>query len=278
MEFVRKIVETDSLAKWNHLHFIGDVHLGATGHNAKIFNEKLKEIEDDPLALWFGMGDYGDHIYFNDPRFSPNEQDEGLTMVELRSGIMKQIRSLSEKFEPIKDKCVGLGTGNHEETIAKRYHVDPTRELCYLLGSAYLGYSSLNTITFRHSQSNGKKGRSATLRVYTNHGHGGGRRNGSQLNKIEDAIRIAEADIYAMGHVHGKTGSQLEIIGSCNRGKERKKVKTFVVTGCYQDVSRPSKMTYAERNMYAQSPLGSPMVGVRWTGSSNKDMRTRIAL
>ena len=151
------------------------------------------------------MGDYGDHIYYNDPRFSLSASDENITIGDMRQGVMRQVRKIADLFEPIKDKCAGLLTGNHEETVAKRYHVDPTMELAYRLNIKYLMYSAITLVAIKDGKS------IYTLRVFTHHGYGGGRRHGPQINKVEDAMRIVNADVYAIGHVHGKVASQLEI-------------------------------------------------------------------
>lgn len=257
------IIQTANIKDWFSLHFINDVHIGGAGYNEEKFKEKLKIIEKDPRAMWIGMGDYGEHIYYNDPRFSLNEVDDLVTVGDLRQGILGQVKKLADLFQPIKNKCIGLGTGNHEETVAKRFHVDPTRELCYKLNTRYLGYSCISLIKIRMPRHKVKEA-STSVRVFTHHGYGGGRRSGTQVNKIEDAMRIADADIYAMGHVHGQTISQLMVRGVGHYGQEYTKKKTFVVTGCYQNVKKANVTTYAERQMYPESPLGSPVVQFRW--------------
>ena len=266
MEFRRYDIKSKNRTEWFSLHFISDVHVGSSGHNERAFKERIEEIKADPLAYWMGVGDYGDHIYYNDPRFSLNDIDETITIGDIRQGIMGQVRRIADKLGPIKDKCIGVGTGNHEETITNRYHVDPTRELAFRMDVPYLGYSALIYLAAK-----GVKG----ARIFTHHGYGGGRKSGAQINKVEDAMRIAVADIYAIGHVHVKANSQLEILGIRENGKPERRQKIFVVTGSYQRAANSGTTSFAEKGMYPQAPMGSPTVQFRWIGG-NHDLDMRV--
>ena len=269
MEFVKHEIIIESKKDWYSLYFISDIHDGAGAFNPKAFNKTVDAIKENPHAYWIGMGDYGEHIYYNDPRFSLNEIDDALTIGDIRQGILGQIRKITRRIEPIKDKCLGLGTGNHEETVLKKFHVDPTRELTYSLRVPYLGYSSLLTLLLRYEpKGSGATSRynsrhTDTLRVFQHHGYGGGRKHGAQINKVEDALRIVDADVYAMAHVHGKAVSELEVVGSSAVGKIKTRKKTFIITSSYQNVVKPGQLTFAERNMYPQATLGAPVFQFR---------------
>lgn len=276
MEFATHDIIVKSQKDWHTLYFISDIHEGAVGYNEGRLKETIKQIKNNPHAHWFGVGDYGDHIYYNDPRFSLNEADDALTIRDMRQGILGQIRKVTRQFESIKDKCLGLGTGNHEEKVMKKFHVDPTRELTYNLRVPYLGYSALTTLFLRdrvRNKRDNRQGVTHTLRVFQHHGYGGGRKHGAQINKVEDAMRIVDADIYAMAHVHGKAISELELVGSSATGKMITKQKIFIITSSYQSTIKDGQMTYAERNMYPQAPLGSPIVQFRktWNGKSGQE-------
>jgi hypothetical protein len=69
MEFPTHRLPLKDPTGWNYLYFLSDVHLGAAGCNIKKFREKVQEIADNERAYWFGIGDIGDFIYYNDPRF-----------------------------------------------------------------------------------------------------------------------------------------------------------------------------------------------------------------
>jgi len=252
VEFNTYRVNKKSEADWISLHFIGDIHVGQGNHNREQFLERVKTIQNDPLAIWMGMGDYGDHIYYSDPRFDINSMDASITIGDLRQGILEQVRKFCIDIEPIKNKCIGISTGNHEETIQKKHHVDPSREIAYRINVPYAGYCSLTRI---HIQGGGRR---HSVVLFAHHGYGAGRRHGAQINKIEDAMRIApSADIYAMGHVHGKVASTLDVIDISAMGKMITKQRAFIVTGSYMDTYRQGILSYAEKSMYTQAGLGA---------------------
>jgi len=254
------------------LHFLGDIHVGQGNHNREHFLERVEVIKKDPYALWLGMGDYGDHIYYTDPRFDLNSQDSTVTAGELRDGVMGQIRKLCDSLEPIRGKCIGLLTGNHEETIVKKYHLDPTREMAFRMDVKYGGYCSITHISV------GYRGSSYSLKVFAHHGYGGGRRHGVQINKIEDALRVAPTcDIFAMGHVHGKALSTLETIDVSERGNMMHRQKVFIITGSYSDTYRQGVLSYAEKGMFTQAGLGAPVVQFRkYADGHGKNVKLEI--
>ncbi len=275
MEYLKHDLDIGDPTKWIDLHFISDVHKGAAGHNDKAFAERIESIRKNPRAVWFGVGDLGDYIFYSDPRFSMSAIPNVIEADELRQGIFGQIRKIATALEPIVDKCIGVGSGNHEEKIAQRYHVDPTRELSYRLKVPYIGYSALTMLRMK------AKFKSAytlyTARIFTHHGFGGGRRHGPQINKVEDCLRLHEADIYALAHVHGKVASKLIIGGINTGGNKTESLKTFIVTGSYQDSAPKGTVTYAERMAFPKSPYGSPTVRIRWTGNKHR-LETQVVL
>lgn len=275
MEYVKHDLTFGDPTKWIDLHFISDVHKGAGGHNDKAFTERIESIRTNPRAVWFGVGDLGDYIFYSDPRFSMSAIAD-IDVSEMRDGIFGQIRKIATALEPIKDKCVGVGSGNHEEKIYQRYHVDPTRELSYRLKVPYIGYSALTLL--RLPGAHDKRLSTYSARIYTHHGYGGGRRHGPQINKVEDCLRLIDGcDIFALAHVHGKVASKLILKGINSGGNPTESLKTFIVTGSYQDNAPRGTITYAERMAFPKSPYGSPTVRIRWTGKKHR-LETQVVL
>jgi hypothetical protein len=183
---------------------------------------------------------------------------------------MSQIRSFCKDLKPIKDKCIGILTGNHEETILKKYHLDPAREIAYALEADYGGYCSLTKIIIGKKRRMGRA--SYEINLFAHHGYGGGRKHGAQLNKIEDALRVApNADIFAMGHVHGKAVSFLETIDITYNGKMLQRQKIFLITSSFVNTYKKGVLSYAEKGLYTQAGLGAPVV--RFRKMSNVEVR-----
>lgn len=270
MEFKRIVIPVKNVKDWINIHPISDSHIGNACHNAHALNERIKQIKKDPNAIWFTVGDLADLILYTDPRYHVMALDANITIDDFRDAIMKAVRKIVDKFEPIKDKCLGVMTGNHEEKASQKYHVDATKQIAERLNVNYLGYSCLMFLAFT-----GNAGKSHSVTIYANHGHGGGKRHGSQINKVEDALRVADADIYVMGHVHGKAASQLKIKGITKTGRPTKKLKTFIITSSYMESSVPGSISFAERMMMPEAPLGSPVIKVNFSDKFH-ELRVKV--
>jgi UDP-2,3-diacylglucosamine pyrophosphatase LpxH len=268
MEFPYHILQLKDPTKWTYLYFLSDVHLGAQGCNTKLFREKIREIADNDRAYWFGIGDIGDFIFYSDPRFVPQKKDidEKIDSIDvvIRNAMQVQIRKIVAELEPIKDKCLGYGSGNHEEKCVRFYHTDPTIEVANRLGIKYMGYSAMATLLLRPASPN--RGKTESLRIYMHHGHGGGRTHGAQINKVEQFVMGNEADIYAMGHVHGKIASKTNRLYTTNTGNPYMRPKAYVVTSSYQHAATKGSTTYAERMAFRESELAAPVVKFRFKG------------
>jgi hypothetical protein len=249
--------ETDKIP----IYFIGDCHQGSGNHNLRALRQSIAEIKDNPKARWVGMGDYADHIYYTDHRYSPNSIDFGPDIQELREGIMGQIRKTSYEFEPIVSQCLGIGTGNHEEKIANKYHVDPTREMSIILKVPYLGFSSfIRVLVFR----NNSKSCRYSFVIHATHSTRAPRKSGGKINVAEDNTLAYDADIYAVAHSHGMVTSKIERLGISIRGKPQYREKAYIVTGSSMENSKQGTMNYAEKGAYTQGAMGSPIVRVWW--------------
>ena len=118
----------------------------------------------------------------------------------------EQIARVARRFMPIRDRILAMGSGNHEERTKKATGLDPSRYLSVRLGleERYSPNSFLLFISVGRShntrQSNLKQ---QVYAVFSQHGYGGGKKNGSKLNNLNDADKIvADADLYIMNHTH----------------------------------------------------------------------------
>jgi hypothetical protein len=276
MEFPYHTFDIADPAKWRYLYFLSDVHLGAGGANIQKFKEKIQEIADNDNAYWFGIGDIGDFIFYSDPRFTINSWTT-LTIDDMRNVMQRHISKIVDIMEPIKHKCLGYGSGNHEEKAAKYYHTDPTIEIANRLGVNYMGYSALATIVFRTHYTTGQKGNVKTLRVYMHHGYGGGRTHGAQINKIERIMANVIADVYAMGHVHGKVASKPMVLTTSNTGKQIRRQRACIITSSYQEVWNQGSTNYAEVMGYQEAELEAPVVRFAFQGHKH-ELKLKVGL
>lgn len=233
------------------LHPLGDIHAGVVFCAEKKIKERVQEIKDDPRALWVGMGDYVEAISPNDRRW-----DVGVISpwVEQTNVVESQRKWIKNLFEPIKDKCIGLLTGNHEEVCRLHNYQDIHLDLCRDLGVMNLGYSCFVRLLFERSTS------VFAVTCHFEHGAGGAQTEGGKIMRLTKGMLGFEADIYGMGHLHDikiNTISRLHLTDSL---KIKRRVKVGAITGCwfipYIESEYPS---YAELKGYSPSNIGAPV-------------------
>jgi len=99
---------------------LGDIHAGVVHCAEKQIKAKVREISENPFALWIGMGDMADCITPGDRRWD----DSVIAPWVDRQNIAESCRNwLVKLFEPVKDKCIGILEGNHELTMRKTLRV-----------------------------------------------------------------------------------------------------------------------------------------------------------
>ena len=240
------------------LHPLGDIHGGILHCDEKAIKARIKDIAEDPFALWIGMGDYAEFI---DPR--DNRWDPEITSPWVQQGnvISSQRKWVTKLFRPIVDKCVGLIEGNHEEKIRKRTFNDVYMDICEDLGVTPLGYSCFVDFKFRRTP-RGKEGGSVTSFVgHFKHGSGGGTTKGWKINTLLRGVKdFPECSIYAMGHLHDIITDKDTPLHMTAHGHLGQKMKAVAMTGCwvqtYKEGVRPS---YAEAKGYSPSPIDAPI-------------------
>ena len=107
--------------------------------------------------------------------------------------IEKQFLRLKEVLSPIKNKCLGFLQGNHEYTLSRRMGFDISRRFAEdVLGTEYLSYVALMKLKFAKKD----------FDLFVTHGAGGAMTLHGQKRKLWKLKNIAQADLYAMGHLH----------------------------------------------------------------------------
>jgi hypothetical protein len=247
---------------------IGDTHLGSRACDEKRLDRLLKWILDRPDTYVIGMGDYADMVIRQDlKRFSGSCVKEELNDM-LDSMLNAQSYLVREKFKPLADagKILGMAEGNHELSMKQHHSFDLMGDICSVLKVPYLGYSFLYRLTL-------KKG--TTIRnciIYGHHGHGGGRKAGGHLNRIEDAVTFFDADIFLMGHSHNKIGTRGVRLGITQSGEPKIIHKPVLMarTGTFLKTCIQGTTTYSEKAGYPPTDLGVVRIDLRFQGHSKE--------
>ncbi len=240
---------------------IGDMHNGTTAHDRNCFVRLIEQIRIDPMALWIGMGDMNECITWHDiKRFNP-----GVISKDLRDdlpNIMKrQVQETVDLLKPIKEKCIGIHQGNHEEAWAKNHCLDPAEEIAEKLEATYLRFSAITHLVFERTNGN-TRGKRNMYKLFSSHGSGGGRTLGGKVKKLEDLMRIARTDMYLMGHAHKVISFKETVLDSTwQRGDKKPKLQEVkivaAITGSFYKTYIDGTTTYGERALYAPSAIGS---------------------
>jgi hypothetical protein len=237
---------------------IGDIHKGSIHCDEDAIERQIAKIKSEPNSYWVGMGDYCDSITKNDKRF---EMGGLASWVKPANIIESQRKEIVRLFTPIKDKCLGLLTGNHEESLHQANQDDITGNICSDLKVPYLGYSCFLVLTFERFNSHWQ------LIIHAWHGSGAAQTEGARLNRLMRLVNDIEADIYLMGHLHAMTQHIPDRL-TCRNGKIVSQKLAATITGSWlRAYTQPmpdedESISYAERQGYKPSRIGCPIVHI----------------
>lgn len=177
---------------------VGDIHRDSDMFADTHWEEFLSYAKAQKNALFLGMGDYTDGV-------STSERivlsDFGLhdttrnTLKDVYKGVSK---TLVNELGFMRGRVIGLIGGNHYFDFGDGNTTDHL--LAAALQTKFLGVCSLIRLSISFKGKNSR----ASLDIFAHHGKGGGSTPGAQFNTIEKMLNSADADIYLMGHTHGK--------------------------------------------------------------------------
>lgn len=223
----------------------GDVHRDSDLHAHDEWKDFLSYAKSKPNALFLGMGDYTDGV-------STSERivlsDSGLhdttrrTMEDVYKGVAK---TLSNELSFMRGRIIGMLGGNHY----LRFNDGDTTDhlLASSLGTKFLGVCSFIRLSLRFK---GRDGFRQSLDIFAHHGKGGGNTPGSSFNTIEQMSKTAEADIFLMGHTHGKgcipSSPRLQLSSTGKTGELNVKERTPWLgrTGSFLKAYEPGRVSY----------------------------------
>ncbi len=170
---------------------ISDAHYGNPLFSMKHFMRTVNYINDNEFVYTLLNGDLieavtkaslGD-IYKQ--KITPQEQRD--RMIEM--------------LLPIKDKILGMVTGNHERRIYNETGVDLSADIAMALGVPYRSSGMILKISFG-SGNNRMPDRPYVFWLYMTHGYGGARTKSAKAIKAERLASFVDADVYLMSHDH----------------------------------------------------------------------------
>jgi len=256
------------------LYPIGDIHAGTIHCLEDDIMAKVGEIKRDKDAWWIGMGDYAEWITSRDPRFDPSNKTTA-SWVQQDNVSECQTNWIVDLFMPIKDKCIGLIYGNHENSIRVHSNVNVHKNICDRLGVVDLGYSCFVRMFFKRTGS----GETHMVTGAFTHGKGGGATKGGKTNRLQRFMRDFEADIFGYAHMHDIIIDSRPHLAVSHKpfgdSKIVDKEAVGAVTGTwFSTYTQGNVASYGEMSAYPPTTIGCPVFDIKL--DRNKDDITKV--
>lgn len=231
------------------IYCIGDIHAGTIHCVEDDVKRKIQEIKSTKNAMWIGMGDMAEFITPSDPRWNG---DAIASWVKKDDIGHSQEGWIIDLFTPIKDRCIGLLYGNHEDTIHKHSHQDVAQHICDGLGVKNLGYSTWVHLFFKRENSN----EAHLIKGAFTHGAGHAITEGAKINNLMRFMKSFEADFYGYGHVHDYIPKSFTRLVTNRSGRIKNQVANGATTGCwFRTYTQGTNASYGEMKVYPPSEL-----------------------
>lgn len=268
MELIHKSIECKGRSDKFYLYVLGDIHIGAINCAESQIKRLIKRIHDQKNSYWIGGGDVINAIKQKDAkRFDmanlPDWILEG-SASKIRDNLKDITRQEAERFilmtESIKDKCIGMIEGNHEESIRKNYGEDIHAYICKSMDTADLTDAAFIRLKFGYKVN--KAVNSSVLKIFICHGQGSGRTAGSEPNKLYRLASDKEADLILCGHSHSFCLlPPIPVLGIPDSGELPKeltaKYKRAANWGCWMLSFKRGPSTYDSRALYPARSLST---------------------
>lgn len=180
-----------------NVYVLADLHIGDPHADNRIIARRVEQIARDPQALCILNGDLLNTALRNSVSDVYGEVATPMQQIDEACGLLL----------PIKDKIIGVTTGNHEARTYRSDGIDMTRLICRQIGVEQYYHPDGVLMFVRFGRRNGR-GRHTTQNqaqwysIYATHGSGGGRKEGAKAIRLADMAAIVDADVYIHGHTH----------------------------------------------------------------------------
>lgn len=254
MKVVTHEINTPSRSDIIKITATGDEHLGAVDCDHRLLRQTFERIAAEENHYWIGLGDPCEFIAYSDKRFDPRDSDPRFA---LHNSFQKQADEYIKLVSIVpEERRIGLICGNHDDKVTTRYHYDVHEYICQALSrrpNFSLGYSAFLKLRFRRAKTS-----SRMIKFCLHHGHGGGRRAGSKMNKVEDlAFAYPYCDVYMMGHCHDRFFRPAVATDCADSSDElRERPRCLVMTGTYKRAVTTHNSSWGEQKQFPPTSIG----------------------
>ena len=179
-----------------NVYILADLHIGDPHCDMSAVNAQIRRIQDDPHGVAICNGDLLNTALKT-------------SVSDVYGEVLKpidQIVTLVELLKPIRDKIIGVTSGNHENRAYRNDGIDIMRLVCREMDIEDLYNPDGVLIFFRFGRGNMHLKHPETPRqlfiIYATHGSGGGRKEGAKAIRLADMAAIVDSDIFIHSHTH----------------------------------------------------------------------------
>lgn len=244
---IKAQVESDNL----YLIGFGDLHAGSATYNEKKTKEIIQFIKENNCVVLL-MGDLAENA---------NKKSIGAGVYNQKMIPDEQIKYLRNLLEPIKDKCIGMIKGNHEERTYKDSGIDICNILSYELNIPYCWWEFFGSIV------GDKRGYS----IYAVHSYTSNKRAGAAIDQtMRDIEQMVDVDIIMRGHTHKNIAHlpetyEVDMRNNCVIEKKR----AIVITGHFLNRDK----SYAAAKPLRGDPPGTTALELEMNKHKSKNIK-----
>lgn len=232
---------------------LGDIHLGTVHCCEDAVEKTVKDIQKSDNTYWIGMGDYMECITPSD--FKRWDGAGIASWLHPDNIAYDEYTRFCDLVSPIRNKCIGLIEGNHEEAIRKHNSDNMQKIICEKLNLTNLGYSCFIKFNFQRGKT--------VLKDYVGyftHGSGCAVTAGAKLIRLQRTMDNFDADIIAHAHVHDIITYTKPYLTLNNSNQVKNRNKVAAMTGCYfRTYTQGEVSSYGEVKGYPPTTIGSPV-------------------
>ena len=175
------------------LYPISDVHLGASEHMEREWDDFCRKIEETPNSYIILGGD----LINNATRNSVSN------VFEETMRPREQKKLIAEMLMPIRDRILCSVSGNHERRSGKDADDDPTYDIMCKLDLEHLYRENMAFVKLQFGKKEGCGRQNPTYMLTVTHGAGGGMLTGGAVNRNERFGYVIDGmDCLIVGHTH----------------------------------------------------------------------------
>lgn len=239
--------------KWVTLYPLGDWHLGSPQCDEHYIRKVVKEIEENKRARWYGAGDLMENAIIG------SKSDTYKQILSPK----EQIKTIVKILKPIKDKCLFMLPGNHEERTMRAVGLHPDDKIAYELDAPFVEYSCLFVLDLLKART------PRSFSIYAHHNSGGGYTPGGKVNAASKLRLICPTvDATFTAHVHTSARMPVTWIEAGNKQALKKTGYDYIIGS-----TLTWDKSYAEEK--AKRPSTVEHIKVTFVGSTSGDMDRR---